>query len=207
MISNMSEKFQMKEVNYEERDNTISVSEVAGKRLYENALKTRQMIEEKRNEQEKVPKPVLIMESQKNSSRTLERSPDQTPRHVQLYEEGTAKKLAKKEAEKETVDDTETSFSSLNLGRPFTANKRCDRLYSLSSAKQEEGKKRRDEIKKSLEKAPLPDYFFKKIPISEATNMYDKGMKQVMTLESKRMQAAFDNGETYTHPLFKKQAE
>jgi len=200
----MSEKFQMKEFNYEERDDTISVSEIAGKRLYENALKTRQMIEEKRNEKERVPKPVLIMESQKNSSRVLERLPDQPPRHVQLYEEGTAKKLAKKEAEKEAADEMGTSFSSLNLG---AANKRCDRLYSLSSAKQEEGKKRRDEIKKSLEKAPLPDYFFKKIPISEATNMYDKGMKTVLSLESKRMQAAFDNGETYTHPLFKKQAE
>jgi len=62
------------------------------------------------------------------------------------------------------------------------ANKRSNRLYALSSQKQMEGKERRKEI--MMRQSPQVTRA-KRIPLSKATNMYQRGMQYLNSKENK----------------------
>ena len=171
-----------------------SRSEIAGERLYQNAKDTQKKIEEKARERLKVPKRTLNLATRGRRSREPSPTPGAPPRYVQLYESAKAKQT------KEIVENQEIKSRDVS---PST-NESCERLYSLSALKQQEGKERRHEIKRAKERPPLPDSHFKKIPASEAAKLYDRGMKRIISLEMKRMQAAFDMEEEYVSPLVPK---
>lgn len=181
------------------RSSSVSRSEVAGQRLYENALKTQQKLEGLRLEASKVQKPVLNLATRGRRSREPSPSPDQTPRYIKLFEHAKAKQATTEVSATEEVVQIIDFSPSRNLG--------CERLYSLSSSMQQEGKERRIEIMKSKEKPPLPDSHYMKIPASEAAKMYERGMKHLISLEMKRMEAAFETQGNYVSPLVPKSKE
>lgn len=178
----------------------VSVSEIAGQRLYQNALDTKKKIEEKAKERSVVHKPTLKLATRGRRSRDPSPTPG-TPRYIQLYEH------AKSRQEAVAAEIEQKLFlESFNNSRDVTPtrNPSCDRLYSLSKSKQQEGKERRLEIEKSKLKPPLPDSHYKKIPAAEAAKLYDRGMKHLISLEMKRMEAAFEMEEPYVSPLVPK---
>ena len=175
-----------------------SVSEIAGQRLYQKALEKREKIEEKSREKERVPKPKLNLATRGRRSRDPSPSLGHPPRYIQLYEQGKTKIALEAERDSEEVHIREPSPSR---------NESCERLYSLSAQKQMEGKERRLEIMKAKSKPPLPESHFKKIPASEATKIYDRGMKHKISLEMKIMEAAFEMEEAYVSPLVPKSKE
>ena len=178
------------------RSSSVSRSEVAGQRLYENALKTQQKLEGLRLEASKVQKPVLNLATRGRRSREPSPSPDQPPRYIKLFEHAKAKKAATEVSATEEMVDIRDFSPSRNLG--------CERLYSLSTSMQQEGRERRTEIKKSKEKPPLPDSHYMKISASEAAKLYERGMKHLISLEMKRMEAAFETKGNYVSPLVPK---
>jgi hypothetical protein len=177
-----------------------SISEIAGERLYQNALDTQKKIEEKTKERLKVPKRTLNLATAGRRSREPSPQPGQPPRYLQLYESAKAKRA---ESEESKPSETTPSIRDYSPSR----NGSCERLYSLSAQKQQEGKERRIEIMKSKTKPPLPDSHFKKISPEKASKLYDRGMKHLISLEMKRMEAAFDMEEEYQSPLVPKSKE
>ena len=178
----------------------VSVSEIAGQRLYQNALDTKKKIEEKAKERSVVHKPTLTLATRGRRSREPSPTPG-TPRYIQLYDH------AKSRQEAEAAENEHKLFlESLSKSRDVTPtrNPSCERLYSLSASKQQQGKERRLEIEKAKSKPPLPESHYKKIPAAEAAKLYDRGMKHLISLEMKRMEAAFDMEETYVSPLVPK---
>ena len=174
---------------------SISISEIAGQRLYQNALETQKMIEEKIKERSKIPTPTLNLATRRRSSRESSPISGIAPRYIQLYESAKAKSY--EDAEERALANAQYEVRDFSPSR----NLGCERLYSLSSGKQQEGRERRIEIMKAKERPPLPDSHFKKIPVAEATKLYDRGMKHKISLEMKRMEAAFEMEELYVSPL------
>mmetsp|Transcript_3570 Transcript_3570/g.4723 ORF Transcript_3570/g.4723 Transcript_3570/m.4723 type:complete len:204 (-) Transcript_3570:262-873(-) len=168
---------------------STSISEVAGQRLYLNAKETKKKIEEAR-EKAKIHKPVLNLATRGRTSRESSPCRNETPRYIQLYEHAKNKQV------QETVSTQEPVI--LNLSKN---NEGCERLYSLSKSMQHKGRERREEIEKSKLKPPLPESHFRKIPASQATKLYDRGMKHLISLEKKRMDAAFSMSQEYVSPL------
>lgn len=190
---------------YKDDRSTISkstISEIAGQRLYQNALDTKKKIKEKIVEAGAIPKEALNLATRGRKSREPSPMPGDRPRYIQLYENAKAKQIAKSENEVSTLD----SKIDLRDASP-SRNKRCERLYDLSSRKQTKGKERRDEIMKSKEKPPLPESHFKKIQAADAAKMYERGMKSIISLEMKRMKAAFESEEVYVSPLVPRSTE
>lgn len=174
---------------------SISVSEIAGQRLYQNALETQKMIEEKIKERSKIPTPTLNLATRKHNSRESSPLSGIAPRYVQLYESARVKNHV-------DVEERSSTYEHFEIRDPSPSrNHGCERLYSLSEGKQQEGKERRIGIKKAKEKPPLPDSHYRKIPVAEATKLYDRGMKHKISLEKKRMEAAFEMEELYVSPL------
>lgn len=189
----------------DDNQSRVSVSEIAGQRLYENALATQKKIEEKAKERLKVHKPTLKLATRGRRSREPSPAPGNPPRYLKLYEH------AKSKQEADSLSEIETELNSLKVRdltptRP-TRNKSCERLYSLSAQKQQQGKERRKEIMKAKERPPMPDSHFKKITAAEATKLYDRGMKHLISLEMKRMEAAYEMEEIYVSPLVPKSTE
>jgi len=121
---------------------TISTSEIAGQRLYLQALESLRKLVETRK--------------QWNLDRKI-------PTQLELF----------------TRKRKPTNFEVL------AQDKRYLHLYSFSSTKQKEGKERREEIRKSK----LPKVTtMKKLPLSEATNMYDRGIQFLVSKELRREQ-------------------
>ncbi len=177
---------------------SVSVSEIAGQRLYQNALDTQKKIEDKAKERSKIHKPTLNLATRGRRSREPSPKPGTPPRYIQLYKAAKQRKEAEDVAEFEEKLD----FDSVNQRDVTpTRNASCERLYSLSAQKQQEGKERRMEIMKAKTKPPLPDSHYKKITASEASKLYDRGMKHLISLEMKRMEAAFEMEEAYVSPL------
>jgi len=167
---------------------STSVSEMAGQRLYAQALETRKKIEEAR-EKRSVFEPQLTMATRGRTSR--DPSPSPIPRYLQLFEHSKVKKLP----------DTDPE---MDVGKPpkaFVPNEGCNRLYALSASKQQEGKERRDEIIRSKIKPPPPYANQKKISVDEAAKIYDRGMKHLISLEMKRIEAAVKSEVPYKSPL------
>ena len=173
-------------------------SEIAGERLYQNALETRKKIQEKIQEkikkQSRVQKRTLNLATRGRHSRESSASHGTPPRYIQLYEYSKIKKNREDmEANANGATDVIDSSPSRNLG--------CERLYNLSTPKQQEGRERRAEIMRANERPPLPGSHYKKISIADGTKIYDRGMKRKIDLELKRMEAAFEMEELYVSPL------
>jgi len=166
-----------------------SVSEIAGNRLYAQALETRRKIEKAR-EKRSVYEPQLDMATRGRTSR--DPSPSLIPRYLQLYEHSKGRRTPEPEQE------------DVNMLRPPKAvvpNEGCNRLYALSASKQQEGKDRREEIIKSKMKPPPPFSHLRKISADEGSKIYDRGMKHLISLEMKRIEAAVESETPYRSPL------
>jgi len=164
-----------------------SVSEMAGQRLYMQALETRKKIENARERKTSISEPQLKMATRGRTSR--DPSPSPIPRYLQLYEHSKVKKILEPE---------------ICTGKPpksVVPNVGCNRLYALSASKQQEGKERREEIIKSKIKPPPPYLNQKKISVDEAAKIYDRGMKHLISLEMKRIEAAVKSEVPYKSPL------
>jgi len=176
-----------KECYSETASEGTSVSEMAGQRLYAQALETRKKIEVAR-EKRSVFEPQLKMATRGRTSR--DPSPSPIPRYLQLFEHSKAKKLP--EPEEMDVDKPP---------KAIVPNEGCNRLYALSASKQQEGKSRREEIIKSKIKPPPPYANQRKISVDEAAKIYDRGMKHLISLEMKRIEAAVKSEVPYKSPL------
>lgn len=165
----------------------MSQSEIAGQRLYDQALKTKKKIEQKR-EKAAVHNPQLDLATRGRNSR--DSSPIGAPRYMQLYENARSRRSF----------DVEEKVVKAPVAK---SSEGCDRLYALSNEKQQEGKKRREEIIKSKIKAPPPYTKLKKISAEEAAKIYDRGMQHLLNLEMKRIEAAVKAETPYDSPLLR----
>jgi hypothetical protein len=116
-----------------------------------------------------------------------------------LYEQALHQHQKKRENENRQEAHMHRPKSSLSLrdslANESKKNNGCERLYALSTAKQMEGKVRREEIMRSNLPPPAP--FFKTMPLSQATDMYDRSMIHLIHKEMKLMDAAHEREETY----------
>lgn len=99
-------------------------------------------------------------------------------RSAQKQEEGKQKRemIQQKSDGKELNECTDNNFVPSNVVKmsPKRVDEVLDRLYSRSAQKQEEGRKRRERIQKRMTpRAPTPS---KRISLSHATDMYDRGL-------------------------------
>jgi len=133
-----------------------SISEIAGQRLYENALKTRKKIEDAKKKKLLFNRQLKLPIRQCNS---LELNPCSVPRYLKLYEHSKVKKTVSAELtsssspmkvdegikfKKETAPKLEDN--DFLPARAIATNDRCNLLYGLSKTKQQKGKQRRDKI-------------------------------------------------------------
>jgi len=165
---------------------SISSSEVAGQRLYEQALDKQFRLEEAVRAS-KIHIPKLDLPSKETFS-VVEDRDHSVPRYERLYKDANWKNKCQRERERETP---KTVSRQRNSG--------CERLYALTKAKQEEGKQRREEIKRS--KAPPPPKDFKKMPLSQATAMYERGMIHLIHKEMNLMDVAHEREVNYESVL------
>jgi len=172
-----------------------SSSEIAGQRLYLQALETQRKIEEARKEKEDY-KPTVKLATKRGDS--CKDGKSETPRYIQLYEQAKNKQLITDVSPSSSQDCKELKIKTT---RDVSTNEGCDRLYALSKSKQEEGRHRRNEITKLKAKAPQPSHHNMKIPADQATRMYDRGMKHLISLEMKRIEAAVKTEQPYKSPL------
>lgn len=176
------------ECHSEAASDGTSVSEMAGQRLYAQALETRRKIEVAR-EKRSVYEPQLDMATRGRTSR--EPSPNRIPRYLQLYEHSKGRR----------TPDPEQEIAPLKVPKVAVPNVGCNRLYALSASKQQEGKERREDIIKSKMKPPPPYSHQRKISADEGSKIYDRGMKRLISLEMKRIEAAVESEIPYNSPL------
>ena len=93
-------------------------------------------------------------------------------------------------------------LTSKQTTSPGMRNEGCERLYALSTSKQMQGKQRREEIMKS--RLPPPPTEFKVMPLSQATKMYERSMKHLITKDMKLMDAAHQNETAFESLLIPK---
>lgn len=179
--------------NHSDNEHIVSVSEMAGQRLYHQALKQQRKIEDARRIAATV-KPHLEMATRRHKSTKKMRQPNSSPRYLQLYESSKAKNN-----EKDSGGRSHPNSKAV-LPNEVAPNEGCNRLYALSKEKQQQGKERREEIKKSKVK-PLPPPDSKKIPLEKAAKIYDRGMRYLISLEIKRIEAGMRRGEMYKSKL------
>lgn len=158
-----------------------STSVAASERLYQQAQEKQNRLEDAILEANNI-RPKLVLVAAKG--RGLEKENSSVPRYLHLYENGKKKMESKAVPEKEE-----------KLSKHYGKNSRCDRLYALSSLKQKEGKERREQIEKSKARPPPP--VFKKIPLSQATRMYERSMQHLISKEMKLMDVAHENSQRY----------
>jgi len=159
-----------------------STSIAASERLYQQAREKQNRLEDAILEANNVrPKLVLVA----SKGRGLQNEDSSVPRYLHLYQNGLKNKM-----ESKVVPEKEEKIPKLSGN-----NSRCDRLYALSSSKQKEGKKRREQIEKSKVRPPPP--VFKKIPLSQATRMYERSMQHLISKEMKLMDVAHENSKRY----------
>ena len=156
-------------------------SELATDRLYQDAFTKKKKLEEARIKASQ-HKPKLVLQSKETYVDNEERDALAPPRYLQLYES---------EKKKNVVEDNHKKTRVFTPAR----NEGCERLYALSTAKQMEGKQRREDIEKS--KIPPPKPEFKSIPLSQATRMYERSMKHLITKEMKLIDAAHEREVNY----------
>jgi len=187
---------------------SLSTSEKAGQRLYLQALESRRKIEEARTKQNIAFRPQLVFLSRRIYGITRDGCVDSgscaTSSYLQtistseiagqrLYLQALESQRKLVETRKEWNLDLDrkipTQLELFTRKRKATnfevlaQDKRYFHLYSFSSKKQKEGKARREEIRKSK----LPKYIStKKLPLSEATNMYDRGIQFLVSKKLKR---------------------
>jgi len=186
----------------------LDSSEIAGERLYQQALETRKKIEKAREELTIIEPPKLELISQKSGRFSRDSSPCSSrfsgrysresspcsPRYIQLYESAKLKNRA-------TPSEDENSFADSLLSSEVLPNERCDHLFSLALPKQIKGKERREEIEKSKIKPPPPYLSLGKISPEDGSKVYDRGMHRIIKREMKLMEAAIKSGVEYKSPL------
>lgn len=158
--------------------------EVAFQRLYEQASEKQFRLEEAIRTTSKIHEPKLDLPSKETFPGIEDRDYAGIPRYERLYEDAKEKNKCQRERETEKP-------------KPVSArrNSGCERLYALTKVKQEEGKQRREEIKRST--APPPPMEFKKIPLSQATAMYERSMLHLINKEMNLMDAAHEREDIY----------
>ena len=171
-----------------EVDKPVSKSEVAGNRLYRQAKQTQRKIESAREKATIPSNRQLDLATRGRMSR--DPSPSSRPRYMQLYEYAKSRQSASPAPEQKTRSQ---------VPRNPTPIEGCDRLYALSKPRQEEGRRRKEEIEQSKIAPPPPA--FGTISASEGAKIYDRGMKHLISLEMKRMEAAIDQEQPYESPL------
>jgi hypothetical protein len=156
----------------------VDTSKSAGERLYNHAsLKQKKLEKARTKANEHTPK--LILRS-KETYGEEERDVTDSPRYLKLYEDAKNRKHSHEAQENEEKRKIPSN----------TRHEGCERLYSLSTAKQMKGKQRREEIERS--KIPPPPTEFKKIPLSQATKMYERSMKHLISKEMKLIDTAHE---------------
>ena len=119
----------------------------------------------------------------------------ETPRYIKLYELGLERQLEKlKERSFEINNDRKRKPDSSGASQKnmlLGDNLRCIYLYNLSVQKQLEGRKRRQHVYKvSAEKANKVHMDFGKISAKNASRLYYEGIKQLIMLDNRRIEAA-----------------
>ncbi len=156
----------------------VSSKDVVGDRLYNDAFLKEKKLQEAR-EKASEHNPVLVLKS-KESYTADERSDENSPRYLKLYEDAM-----NRHQQQDSDQEKEKKKIPSN-----TRHEGCERLYSLSTSKQIQGKQRREEIERS--KIPPPPTEYKKIPLSQATKMYERSMKHLITKEMKLIDTAHE---------------
>jgi len=164
-------------------ENEKTPSEIAGQRLYLQALESQRKLEEARRSAN-ILKPRLKLATRRHGG-SKAKSTNPSPRYLQLYEHAKAKSI-----KKETVKKPQAP-------KVIAANEGMNRLYALSMSKQQEGKERREEIMRSKIKKSPKQVEPKKIPLAQATNMYERGMEYLISKEIKRIEEGMKIGEPY----------
>ena len=155
----------------------------AGLRLYEQALARYERLE------------ALANHLDSSKVRTSNKATSETPRYVKLYELGlqrqsqkVSKRLIDLSVERKQKQKSHSPKSSTK--KPLGENKRCIRLYNLSLQQQKEGRKRRTDIKVASEKAKEIYQHPQKISPKEGDRLYYEGVKQLLELDYRRIEAA-----------------
>lgn len=175
-------------VSLSEGEKAASPSEVAGERLYRQAKETQRKIESAREKANSRTRRQLDLPTRGRNSR--DSSPSSLPRYMKLYEHAKSRQSASPAPDRRRI---------AQVPRNPTPIEGCDRLYALSLPRQEEGKRRKEEIEQSKIVPPPPD--FGTISASEGAKLYDRGMKHLISLEMKRMEAAINQEQDYESPL------
>ena len=171
-----------------EGEKAVSKSEVAGERLYRQAKETQRKIESAREKANSRTTRQLDLATRGRTSR--DSSPSSLPRYMKLYEHAKSRQSASPAPDRRRMSQ---------VPRNPTPIEGCDRLYALSLPRQEEGKRRKEEIEQSKIAPPPPE--FGTISASEGAKLYDRGMKHLISLEMKRMEAAINQEQDYESPL------
>ena len=166
---------------------------VAGQRLYNQAMERFErlsLIADSHQEKRKV-------RSCPSRSRSSTRSGDKNkmenegtavkPRYLQLYEtrvEQMRRSRIAKPVKKSTMRSPSPSIR-------ISERDRCCQLYNLSKEHQEQGRKRREEIRKaSLKAKEVPNLYSGHISTKDAERLYYEGIKHIIDLDNRRVVAA-----------------
>ena len=186
----------MKDLSYDDEEDTGTCddgieSEIkppsvkAGLRLYEQALARFERLEALANH--------LDSKKVRNSNKAT--STSETPRYEKLYELGLqrqsqkiSKRLIDLSIERKQKQKSHAPKSSTKA--PLGENKRCISLYNLSVQQQKEGRQRRTDIKVASQKAKEIYEHPQKIPAKKGERLYYEGVKQLLELDHRRIEAA-----------------
>mmetsp|Transcript_1992 Transcript_1992/g.2707 ORF Transcript_1992/g.2707 Transcript_1992/m.2707 type:complete len:334 (+) Transcript_1992:106-1107(+) len=158
---------------YDENRDSLEV----GNRLYLDATeKEKQRARELRQKvvEETNAGPRRLNLATKRSYTPMKSRPSMKTVHDHLYSL-SKKKIVEERIRKEEMDTLEKNLEKVVIS-PFESERVSNRLYERSRNQQEEGKVMREQIEKKL--APRAQTPSKKIPLSKATGMYDRGLAQ-----------------------------
>jgi hypothetical protein len=173
-------------VNNNQLDNLIAPSIQAGHRLHDQAVERSKKLTAMKQKYETA----ITCSTRKGLSVTLKK----TPRYIALYERGRrTNKFIR------TYSSNDSSESSLTISssdqqsvQSTSSSQRCLSLYDRSRTRQVEGKKRREEIQKFLDKTKEMPEKGKEISIKDSLKVYYKGIRQLLDLDERRIKSARD---------------
>ena len=161
---------------FENRPKKNPTSVKAGQRLYDQALERFKRLE-------------AISADNKHESPSHKKNPttsNSSLRYLRLYEDAL-----KRYHRSSKTTEVERDNSHSSAAKSHTDNYRCIRLYNQSKGRQVEGRKRRTEIQEALKKAKeLPEHRAEKISLKDADRLYYQGIKHILDLDHRRLEAA-----------------
>ena len=158
----------------------------AGERLYVKALERFQRLEAIADS---IPVPKQGLKNRKSGQKTKSQG---SPRYLKLYEKGVRRRRSQSPYVKkiqQTKSQSPLRPSDVST-KPLGENHSCLRLYNLSKEQQLEGRKRRITIQQALIKAHETPKSTKKISLKDAERLYYEGIKHLLELDSRRIEAA-----------------